>query len=47
VNGLTGETELSRGHRGNKLLGVWLTIAQYSQFEEFLDKFSTGETFTE
>lgn len=35
------------GHEGNKLAAAWLTAEQFEQLEEFLDKFSTGGSFSE
>ena len=45
-NGLTGGTELKTGHEGNRCVSVWLTSEQYERLEEFLDKFSTGQSFS-
>jgi hypothetical protein len=38
---------VSRGHAKNKLFQVWLSEEDYRKFEEFLDKFSAGDTDAE
>jgi deoxyhypusine synthase len=38
---------VSRGHGKNKLFNVWLSEDDYRKFEEFLDKFSAGDSFSD
>jgi deoxyhypusine synthase len=38
---------VSRGHSKNRLFNVWLSEEDYHKFEEFLDKFSVGEMFSD
>lgn len=38
---------MSRGHVKNKILGVWLSEKDYQKLEQFLDKFSTGDSFSD
>lgn len=38
---------MNKQHDQNKMLGVWLSEEDYRKFEEFLDKFSAGDSFSD
>jgi hypothetical protein len=47
VNKVSGGIEQKMGHEGNKMISVWIPAERYDQLEEFLNKFSTGESFAD
>jgi hypothetical protein len=38
---------VSRGLGKNKILGVWVSEEDYPKLQEFLDKFSAGDSFSD